>query len=119
MRSVTISSFIILLLSCSQTREEKIEPKLLSNIPERAFWIGGVDGGNWYVIDYIHDHRNNAIIKIYNDNDGSLIVSKRFMLICPSDNQTLLDDLKEQIQSFDGEKIYLKSPNEKSSCYLQ
>lgn len=119
MKNIKILGFIFLLLSCSQAREEKVEPIHLSNIPEKAFWAGGVDGGNWYFVEYIHDHRNNAIIKIYNDNDGSLIVSKRFTLICPSDNQTLIDDLKKQIKGFDGEKIYLKSPNEKAGCYLQ
>ena len=116
---VPIILFFAFLLSCSTIIEKKREAVRLKGIPEKVFWIGGVDGGNWYSIDYIHDHKNNAIIKIYSDSDGSLIVSKRFLLICPSDNQMLIDDLKEQIQGFDGEKIYLKSPNEKAGCYLQ
>ncbi len=91
----------------------------VKGIPENAFWIGGADGGNWYLIDNVHDHRNNAIIKVYNDNDGSLIVSKRFILICPSDNQTLIEELKEEIAGFDGEKILIKSPNGKQPCYFQ
>ena len=111
--------FFVFLLSCSTTIEKKKETGRIKGIPEKAFWIGGVDGGNWYLVDYIHDDRNNAFIKVYNDHDGSLLVSKRFMLICPSDNQILIGDLKEQIESFDGEKIHLKSPNRKAGCYLQ
>jgi hypothetical protein len=116
---ILLTLILSFLLSCSTTIDKKNEPARLKGIPENAFWIGGVDGGNWYLIDYIDDHRNNAFIKVYNDNDGSLIISKSFMLICPSDNQTLIDDLKEQIQGFDGKKIFLKSPDEKAGCYLQ
>lgn len=116
---ITAILFFVFLFSFCTAIEKKKEPVRIKGIPEKAFWIGGVDGGNWYLVDYVHDHRNNAFIKIYNDHDGSLLVSKRFMLICPSDNQILIDDLKEQIESFDGEKIYLKSPNKKAGCYLQ
>jgi len=111
--------FVFIIASCSHKKEEAKSPLRVKGIPEEAFWIGGVDGGNWYLIENIHDHRNSAFIKVYNDNDGSLIISKKFYLICPLDNKTLIENLKEQIEDFDGERINLKSFDGKKSCYLQ
>jgi hypothetical protein len=120
MKTIKVIAFLLAISACSINRDEKIELVRAKGVPENAFWIGEADGGNWYLIEYIHDHRNNAVIKIYNDIDGSLIVSKRFILICPADNsQMFIEDLKDQISGFDGEKILLKSPNNKPACYLQ
>jgi len=111
--------FALLSISCSHKKEEAKSPLRVKGIPEKAFWIGGVDGGNWYLIEDIYDHRNSAFIKVYSDNDGSLMISKKFDLICHLDNQTLIENLKEQIDAFDGERIYLKSFDGKKNCYLQ
>ena len=110
---------MLLLSACAHKRDKVIEPIRANGIPEKAFWIGSVDGGNWYLIDDEQEDRNNAIIRIYNDNDGTLIVSKRFILICPGDNQTLMSDLKEKISGFDGERIFLISGGNKKDCYLK
>jgi hypothetical protein len=115
------ASIIIILIisSCSNRNQETSDPVRLNRIPENAFWIGGVDGGNWYSVLDINSHRNTANIQIYNDQDGSLIISKRFILVCPIRNPTWISNLKEVIVSFDGEKIYLKSDAHKKLCYLQ
>jgi hypothetical protein len=110
--------FILIISSCSN-KNSKEKPVRITSIPEKAFWVGGSDGGNWYLVDYIHPQRNNADIKVYNDNDGSLIISKRFILICPTDNQILIGNLREQINAFDGKIIYLKSAAGKKGCVLQ
>lgn len=119
MKPLSIIIFSLIITSCLHKKEETKSPLRVKGIPEKAFWIGGVDGGNWYLIDDIHDHRNSAFIKVYNDNDGSLIISKRFHLICHLDNQMLIENLQNQINGFDGGRIHLKSSSGKRSCYLQ
>jgi hypothetical protein len=114
-----IIATILTTFSCSTKLDDKVEPVRLQNIPEKAFWVGGTDGGNWFLVEDVHNHSNNATIKVYNDIDGSLIASKRFMLICPVDNHQPIHDLQEQINGFDGKKILLKSPNTKKACWLQ
>jgi hypothetical protein len=106
----------LLITSC---RNEAKPPIRKKGIPNNAFWAGGVDGGNWYMIESVHPHKNNAVIRIYSDQDGSMIVSKKFILVCPSGKQMWIDDLKNQITGFDGEKIYLKSMTDGSNCWLQ
>jgi hypothetical protein len=110
---------IILIISSCSNKNNTEKPARVNSIPEKAFWVGGRDGGNWYLVDYIHPHRNNADIKVYNDDDGSLIISKRFILTCPTDNQVLIGNLTEQINAFDGKIIYLKSAAGKKGCFLQ
>lgn len=119
MKTLIIIVTIFKLFSCSTKHDNTKQPSQLQNIPEKAFWVGGTDGGNWFLVEEVHNHKNNAIIKIFNDIDGSLIASKRFLLICPADNQQLIDNLEEQINGFDGEKILLKSLNNKKACWLQ
>ena len=110
----------IVFISCTDTKRKLHPPIRLKGIPNNAFWVGGIDGGNWYLVEYVHAHKNNAYIKVYNDSDGSLIVSKRFFLICVLSGQPMfIENLQEQITGFDGEKIYLKRMPGKDSCYLQ
>lgn len=119
MKIVIIIVTIVTLFSCSADHDKVKAPKRPKNIPEQAFWVGGTDGGNWFVVEDVHIHKSNAFIKVFNDSDGSLIASKRFILVCPIDNQQLIDNLQEQINGFDGEKILLKSSGNKKNCWLQ
>lgn len=117
--SLIFISILFFFSFCSDKNDTLKAPERIVGIPDQAFWIGGPDGGNWYYVEYIHPHRNNAIIKIYNDRDGELIVSKRFILICPEDSPSLIDSLQKQINAFDGDKILLYAPPGKSACFLQ
>jgi hypothetical protein len=92
----------------------QLRPK---NVPREAFWAGGVDGGNWYIVKEINRERNRAKIEIYNDQDGSLLFSKLFILVCSSKEHLLITDLKKQINGFDGHRLYLKDAN--GYCYLE
>ncbi len=83
-------------------------------IPENAFLAGKEDKLNWFLIDSINNHKNNAQISIYDYNTGELIINKRFLKICPIDEMKFIEDLKEEIDFYDGEKIQLKD-----NCYLQ
>ena len=118
-----MTSKILLIISCfsfgcvspNKNNYVQARPK---NLPDSSFWIGGVDGGNWYYIRSINNHRNMARIAVYNDQDSSLIVDTTFMLICNADKYTFIHDLKQQISAFDGEKIYFIQ-SDSVNCYLQ
>ncbi len=88
--------------------------KRVGGIPEDAFLAGKENKLNWFLINYIHNHKNNAQISIYDYESGELILNKRFLKICPIDELKLIDDLKKEIDFYDGEKIQLKD-----NCYLQ
>ena len=45
-------------------------PKKIANIPAEAFWIGGVDGGQWYLIKNINKKAKTVHLKIYHDFTG-------------------------------------------------
>ena len=119
MKALIIIAFLLITFACSIKQDETKEPVRLKGIPEKAFWVGGTNGGSWFLVEDVHSHKNNAVIKVYNDNDGSLIASKRFILICPDDNQIFIDDLQKQINGFDGKRILLKSDNRIEICWLQ
>jgi hypothetical protein len=107
-----------LLFSCASKENNQVEKVKPKNVPDSSFWAGGVDGGNWYCVKYIHNHRNMARIAVYNDQNGELITDTRFMLVCDSAKYTFIDDLKKQISSFDGDKIYFIQ-SDSVNCYLQ
>lgn len=108
----------VILFSCQYAGKNN-EPIRKTGIPKNAFWVGGIDGGNWYLIDSMHRHENNISIKIYNDQTGELILSKTFVLVCPESKQRSLENLQKRINSFDGEKITLESHNGEKNCWLQ
>ena len=106
----------LIFFSCKYSEIEiPIKP---DRIPDNAFWVGGLDGGNWYSVKHINMHANIAAISIYQEN-GDLIISKKFFVMCFEDNQTFITDLKNQIEAFDGNKILLKPKSNKKSCWMQ
>lgn len=84
----------------------------LTNIPKTAFWIEKNRSGFWYNVDFIHSHKNNARISIF-DKFGELITSSKFILVCPTDEIEFIDNLEKQIDYYDGDNIQFKS-----NCYL-
>jgi hypothetical protein len=88
--------------------------KRVGGIPENAFLAGKEDKLNWFLINSIHNHKNNAQISIYDYDTGELILNKKFLKICPIDELKFIEDLKKEIDFYDGEKIQLKD-----NCYLQ
>jgi hypothetical protein len=84
----------------------------LNRIPKTAFWIEKSGNGNWFNVDWMHNHKNNAIISIY-DKSGELIIKGKFMKICPTNELKFIEDLKKEIDFYDGKDIQLKD-----NCYL-
>lgn len=119
MSKFQIIIFVAIFSACSIKSDRNHEPKKPVSIPENAFWVGGVDGGNWYLVHSIHDHRNTAIISVY-DEIGDLIIKKKFDVICRVDRPAIwIKNLEQQINGFDGKKIMLKSQTGNEICWMQ
>lgn len=111
--------FVSFTLSCSNYKSQKNTESKPANVPADAFFVKGKNQNYWCQAQ-VHDHRNNAFIKIYDATSGKLIQSKRFMVICRLEGDPIwIEDLKIQIDYFDGEKFHLKRPQGKDSCWLQ
>lgn len=82
-------------------------------IPNSAFWAGKNKRGNWFNVEHINPEKNMTIISIYDDNTGELILENTFMKICHADNLHFIENLKDEIAYYDGQKIILND-----SCYL-
>lgn len=116
---ISLSFFLVAIVSCHDNSYSHIQPEKLPGIPDSSFWVGGVDGGNWYYIKSIHSHKNNAYINVYSDQTGEMILSKRFIMVCPEGHIDWITDLRTQIVFFDVEKIYLESKEGNKYCWLQ
>jgi len=109
--------FCVLFISgCTSIEVKDYQPKKLANIPDSAFWKGGVDGGNWFLIKPVSSE-NLVAISVYNDNDGSLTKTITFALICKEDKPAQTGDLAKQINCFDGEIIHFIN-NSDADCSL-
>ena len=89
-------------------------------IPDKAFWAGGVDGGNWFLVDSFDVNNNTASMKVYNDQAGTLELDKTFKLQCDFERKVNWNNLKEEISAFDGKRIFLKTlQKENKTCYFE
>jgi len=95
-----------------QTEKIAIALKGIDSIPKSAFWIENNGKGNWFNVDWIHNHKNNAIISVF-DKNGELLVKSKFILVCAKEGK-LIENLKKEIFYFDGEDIQLKA----KYCYF-
>lgn len=88
------------------------------NMSNKAIWIGGIDGGNWYLIDSVLSPTSFKI-KIFNDNTYEIESDTVFELnadcyLKEIDSLTLL----RNINGFDGERIFLAIPDRSKRCFL-
>jgi YbbR domain-containing protein len=107
MKRYLLVVFSMLFFSCEFNNSK-------NKIPNNSFLINDY----WFFVESIHSHKNNAKISVFSNKTGELIVSKKFILVCYDENQIFISNLKEQIESFDGEKIHLKS-KKSPKCWLQ
>jgi hypothetical protein len=126
MKQVILISFYfhlaLLLASCNFQNDANnvVIPEKQLGIPQEAFWIGGSDGGAWFIIDSLNSENQSALIKIYNDNSGDLIESRYFKLSCTSVNAVDWNDIKNEIDGFDGHRILLKNTKQRDrTCYFE
>lgn len=99
-------------------RDTTGKPKRAANVPSNATWVGGVDGGVWFLISKTLSTKEFRI-KIYNDFTGDMEVDTAFVLdsACSFkefDSTTLINDL----DAYDGKKVLLKSVVGGKNCTL-
>jgi hypothetical protein len=122
MKKITIIvSVIIIIVTVYFFLHQKAQfhqPEHLSNIPAKAIWVGGSDGGSWFYINKVLS-RNTFEISIYNDNNGELDKSAVFSIdsncaVQKMDSLLLL----ETISAYDGNQIILKIRENGEKCAL-
>ncbi len=124
MRSRLISLLSLLLIGSVaifyllNKKPEVHPPAQVSNIPSNAKWIGGVDGGNWYLLKKVVSP-NVFRITIYNERSGDIEADTTFTLnpLCTLkaiDSLTLI----KCINGYDGEKVLLTLPEKYKRCFL-
>jgi len=114
-----IAFLLVLLVSCSTKQDQHQPDAKQTGIPDSAFFVSGNNNGYWCLAD-INDHRNGAKITVYDAANGKLLLSRRFSLICRLKGDPIwLEDLKEQVDYFDGKTFHLKQVPGKDSCWLQ
>ncbi len=119
-QNIMIRLFFSFLIILSVTSCKVTQPKKANGIPDKAFWVGGKDGGQWYLIDSINKSAQTINCKIFNDYSGNLIIDSKFYFHCNS-NKTFInwDKLKNEINFYDGQKIALiKTDTAKKYCYF-
>jgi hypothetical protein len=114
--SLITFSLLSLLFACNSNQA----PDKVKGVPTNAFWIGGKDGGSWYVIRSTDSISKSAVIEVYNDNSGELEQNKTFTLQCDNSEDIHWNNLESQISAFDGTLIHLNVVNGKNRvCYLK
>jgi hypothetical protein len=119
MKILSFTFLFFLFTSCNYPAKSKA-PERVKSIPQDAFWCGGSDGGNWYVAKNIDSVVKKIHFKIYNDFTGELEIDKDFTLHCANEYEVKWDNIKEQINFFDGKRIGLIiiKKNE-ADCYFE
>jgi|GEM_PF-2719937 len=89
-----------------------------ANIEQKAKWIGGKDGGNWYYISEVFPE-NAFRIKVYNDKSGELEADAIFKLN-PDCYSKKIDSilLLNKITGYDGMHIFLDFVQNGKQCHL-
>lgn len=115
-RQLLLTSLLFILISCGSSHE----PQKVKGIPLNAFWVGGTDGGNWFVTEKTDTTTKSIHFKIYHDFTGELLIDKNFILNCMTDTPIDWCSIKTLVSSFDGKKIYLQISNKAGeSCYFE
>lgn len=98
--------------------EENSIPKKPVDVPESAFWKGGLDGGYWFDLLNLNVNQRQAEIAIYDDYYGKLVIQKKFILGC--DTKFDFSQLADYIDFFNGIQIGLTVvDSSKCNCVLK
>ncbi len=84
---------------------EAAAPKKPKSVPTDAFWVGGIDGGNFIFVSKHEDKDSLFSVKIYNDYTGDLEYTG---VLKYSGNKTIEKSLNDHslYQGWDGEKLH-------------
>lgn len=104
--AITIFSFIV---GCSHKKDYPIQiPDRLSSIPIDATWVGGEDGGSWFLVQSIIG--KDVCMEIYDDRTGELLTNGCFTISC--DIVLTKKQLIQEIIAYDGEKVIISIETE-------
>lgn len=93
-------------------------PKKPVDVPESAFWKGGLDGGYWFDLLNLNVNQRQAEIAIYDDYYGKLVIQKKFNLFCATKFD--FSQLADYIDFFNGIQIGLTVvDSSKCDCVLK
>lgn len=88
------------------------------DVPESAFWKGGLDGGYWFDLLNLNVNQRQAEIAIYDDYYGKLVIQKKFNLFCATKFD--FSQLADYIDFFNGIQIGLTVvDSSKCNCVLK
>lgn len=118
-RELLVLMIISLGITFSMCNPDRRKVERHSNIPEHAVWYGGIDGGVWITVSE-YDSINTFAIKVYNENDGSLWNSGLYRLNKECSKEKLgYEEIRKQIEGYDGERILLRKINNGKYCSLE
>lgn len=81
-------------------------PPKPDSVPDKAFWVGGVDGGAFIIVSNPNGKNDTFSVQVYNDQNGELEYSGALQytgdneLASPLNNPTLY-------QGWDGDSLHL------------
>ncbi len=81
-------------------------PSKPKSVPDAAFWVGGIDGGNFVLISKKVNSDNVFSAQIYNDYTGDLEYSGTLKYSGVIEDERALTD-PTFYQGWDGEKLHL------------
>ncbi|MCP4118034.1 MAG: hypothetical protein GY737_22065 [Desulfobacteraceae bacterium] len=86
-------------------------PERPSLVPDKAFWVGGPDGGNFvYVMKSDSPEKNTYYAMIYNDYSGEIEYEGNLKYSGDRDISDSIDK-PELFQGWDGERLFLSNDN--------
>lgn len=107
---LTIAVVAILITGCNESFER---PK---NVPQKAIWVGGSDGGVW--IESISKRDSTFMLKVFSQN-GALLEDAFFTMNEECKDVILnQDELAKKFSAFDGNDIILNLKYEGKFCSL-
>ncbi len=82
-------------------------PDRPKNLPDKAFWIGGVDGGNFICIEKSKDQNKVFPVQIFNDYTGEIEYDGKLKYM---GTKSILNEISTQslYQGWDGESLHLR-----------
>ncbi|MEW5755643.1 MAG: hypothetical protein AB1810_05010 [Pseudomonadota bacterium] len=105
---IYLFALVILLISgCEKEAPAPVEPQRPSNVPETAFWVGGVDGGVFVSVRTLEESTDDLYYAEIYYVSGDLAY-RGPMKIYPPD-ASFDPKIKESYEGWDGDNLYLNN----------
>lgn len=98
--------FVVVSSGCETQESVIIEPNKPVNVPSKAIWVGGVDGGVFVLVKESEQSSEGIYLGEIYYVSGDLSY-KGFMKIFPDSSLPMDLDSKDSYQGWDGDTLYL------------